>query len=67
MFVKALASRPVSARAAKEDLRTKLRQIFVDARLIGWSAAQMSDFVTTELEQRGGKAPRFRKAHCCDS
>lgn len=58
MFVKALASRPVSARAAKEDLRTKLRQIFVDARLIGWSAAQMNDFVTTELEQFAAKETR---------
>lgn len=51
VFVKAVPSRPRQpARAAKEALGSRLRQIFVDARLVGLSAIQMHDLVLAELD-----------------
>jgi DNA-binding transcriptional regulator YhcF (GntR family) len=58
VFVKALPSRPPSVRAARGALSARLRQIFVDARLIGWSAAQTHDFILGELERFARKERR---------
>lgn len=58
-FVKAVPSRPtLTARATREALSSRLRQIFVDARLIGLSATQTHDFVVSELEQFAKKEKR---------
>lgn len=52
VFVKAVPSRPaLSARQTREALGSRLRQIFVDARLIGLSGVQTHDFVLGELER----------------
>lgn len=59
VFVKAVPSRPaLSARETREALSSRLRQIFVDARLIGLSAMQTHDFVLGELEQFARKEKR---------
>lgn len=59
VFVKAVPSRPtLSARETREALSSRLRQIFVDARLIGLSAMQRHDFVVDELEQFARKEQR---------
>jgi DNA-binding transcriptional regulator YhcF (GntR family) len=52
VFVKAVPRRVrVPAREARESLGGRLRQIFVDARLIGLTPVQTRDLVLGELEQ----------------
>ena len=59
VFVKALPSRPkLSTRETREALSSRLRQIFVEARLIGLSAVQTHDLVLGELEQFARKEKR---------
>jgi DNA-binding transcriptional regulator YhcF (GntR family) len=52
VFVSGPPPRPKhSPRHVREELLGRLRQILVDARLLGLSATQMHDFVTSELDQ----------------
>ncbi|HYI12038.1 MAG TPA: GntR family transcriptional regulator [Thermoanaerobaculia bacterium] len=59
VFVKELPSRRTqSVRQTRETLGGRLREIFVDARLIGLTAAQTREFVLDELEQFARKEKR---------
>ena len=58
VFVKAVPSRPQSVRATREALSSRLRQIFVDARLIGLSEAQTHEYLLDELQQFARKEKR---------
>lgn len=51
VFVKSAPSRPKKApRATREALSRRLRQILVDAHLIGMTATQTEQFVRAELD-----------------
>lgn len=59
VFVRRVPSRlRQSARATRDALGSRLRQIFVDASLIGLSAVQTQAFVLEELERFTSKEQR---------
>jgi GntR family transcriptional regulator len=59
VFVKPAKARPAQpVRQAKETVAGRLRQVLVDARLLGLSAIQMRELVLEELEAFARKGKR---------